>query len=189
MSTLKENSALISRLAIISSFVLGILAICGATYGCVSKYQEYRAEQAIIKKDTLHKEAQASIRSMIELCGFARISDAEQESITKCGDDVEAARFALGLIIDSRVVFWKTTLSDTADKVRKLLDIKNSSSYWSVSNEATFRQVGKKLIADHEEAQSQLNQWQSKGKKLKELSGKSTLEHKAPAPKSSGASA
>lgn len=185
---LKTNKSFITKLGLVGAFIVLmslLMLTCTFTY---SKYQDYRVEQAAIKKDTDHKNAQAIIRGLIEFCDFANIKDDERVSLDKCGDDVEAVRFALGMIVDRRVIFWKNRIDELSEKAEKLLSIKRNASYWSPSNESQFRELSSKLVKDYEEAKSQKSSWAEKGVGLKTFQPKGntkTLEEEKPVKKPS----
>jgi hypothetical protein len=188
---LRDNNAFITKLAIVGVFILVMLGVLGLGYMGYTKYQEHTAEQLAIKKEADHKAAQAYIREMIIFCDFANLKAEEQATVDKCGDDIEAARFALGAIISDRVVFWKARMMDANERMGKLLNIKRNATYWSVDNEYQFKEVGAKLVSEYETAQKQRDQWQDKAQKLKTFTPKGsskTLESK-PTRKDSGTKA
>jgi hypothetical protein len=111
------------------------------------------------------------------------LSEPEQASIDKCGDDVEAAKYAISHIIDDRIVFWSIQAKDVNERMGKLLSIKNNANYWTAGNEAQFREVGQKLVKDYEQAEKQIQYWKNK---KAELNGK--VDSK-PVSKSSGTKA
>ncbi len=156
------------------SFIIRTVGICFAgllTLGVgvcgYTKYQDYRVEQAELKKQKAHKDAQAIIKAMIDTCNFNRISPDEQASIDKCGDDVDAAYRAVTNIVDSRVVYWGNQLADVKERAGKLMAIKNNAQFWTVENENEFREVGKKLIDQHNLAEAQVKIWDDTRARLK----------------------
>jgi hypothetical protein len=187
-TVVNDHKALITKLAIVSSFVFMILGVLGIGYLGYTKYQEHRAEQLAIQKEADHKAAQAYIRDMITFCDFANLKTEELATMEKCGDDVEAVRFALQAIISDRVVFWKSQVEDINERMGKLLNIKRNANYWSISDENQFKEVGGKLVSEYETAVKQRDLWVEKSQKLKTFTPKAstskTLESRPSSSKS-----
>jgi hypothetical protein len=119
---------------------------------------------------------------MIAFCDFAKLKTEELATVEKCGDDVEAARFALQTIISDREIFWKSRVEDITERMGKLLNLKRNADYWSISNENQFKEVGSKLVREYETAVKQRDFWVEKGQELKTFTPKAatskTLESK-----------
>ena len=155
------------------NFMIKVAVLCGAillTLGLgtcgYTKYQDYRVEQLALKKEKAHKDDQAAVRAMLTLCDFNHLKPEEQETIDKCGDDAEAAKQAIQNIVSARVVFWTTELQDSDDRAGKLMAIKNNADYWTPSNEANFKEVGAKILADNRQAKEQKEFWLTTRRKL-----------------------
>jgi heme/copper-type cytochrome/quinol oxidase subunit 1 len=164
----EETMKLITKLTVIGAFAVVMAGICVLGYLGVERYQAAQVEKQVLKKEAAHKNAQAAIRKLTDFCGFAHVSDEEQLSVDKCGDDVDAARFALGKIIDNRICYWQTVIGNCDTKIDKLMSIKRSSTYWAPSTEQLYRQAGAKIVKDYQEAKREKDEWVQKQEKLKD---------------------
>ena len=166
-----NNKEYIIKAAISGAVISLIIGSSVAGVSCYNKHQEQVKEQ---QKEEKHQNAQKAIRAMIAACDFSVLAETEQASIDKCGDDVEAARYAISRIVDDRIVFWNTRIGEVDDRMGKLLSIKNNATYWSNANEAQFKEVGQKLIKDFEQAKKQVDYWKNKKAELNKVDSKST---------------
>lgn len=158
----------IALIVIVSMFVLAI----GSALGVV--YVKYRREQAIIEQ---HQRAQMTIREMIKFCDFSKLDDAEMAKVTSCGDDVEAARFQLRLIIDDRISFWANRIRLCSNEIDRLNNIKNTNpSVWSDELQRVYDEKMNFARTEGREAISSHKAWTDKKKALETWSLNQTFD-------------
>lgn len=160
----EANSSYITRVSVIC--LAGLLTLGIGTCG-YTKYQDYRAEQLALKQAQAHKQAQATIKEMLDLCDFNQINAEEQLALDKVGDDVSAARRAITNMVDSRVVFWGDACEDALTRASKVRGVKQSATYWSTSEEAVYRSVSASIIKDFAQAISQRDIWYATRERLR----------------------
>lgn len=161
--------------------VIGSIAVLTfaalTTRSCYDGYVERKKEEA-------HLKAQATVRQMIQFCDFTKLSDDEQASLNRCGDDVEAVRFRLSQIIDDRIIFWRGRVNDALEAIAKIENVKRNATYWTDGNEHAYREALAKVAAGGKQAVDQHESWSRKKKDLQLWApGKDvkTLEHSKPA--------
>lgn len=161
-----ESRSFLKRLLIIAAFVFLILGIAGVSTIAFVSYSDYRAEQVVLK----HREDQRKIREMISFCAFAKIMDTEQADLDKCGDDIEAVRFVLLKMINTRLNFWEQAATDLNIKMKTLIKYKKDrvDIYWNAALESAFQDVARQFVEQANIILQQSDEWRAKEKALKE---------------------
>jgi len=140
----------------VKSFVVKILVtivlIAGVFVGG-NIFMKHRAENIKIEK-------QAQIHKLIELVDFPKIHDDEQEKIDKCGDDLEAVRYVIIGMVNTRVIFWRNQLDQEKQNFIKIENIKRGATIWDYDIQAIYQSSKNQITERFERDENEIKVWE-----------------------------